>query len=109
MIVDDHKIELALDYLNMVPHPLALARKDVTDAENRARQAFARAFLSAEGPVEARKAQAELAPAYTQAKAEEADAVLDLETHRARVKGAEFILECWRTENANARAAERIR
>lgn len=109
MIVNAARVELALDYLNMDPHPLALARKDVTDAENRARREFARAFLSGEGSVEARKAQAELIPAYMQAKAEEADALLDLETHRARVKGAEMLLEVWRTENANARAAERIR
>ena len=109
MIVNQERVELALDYLNLDPHPLALARKDVTDAENRARQSFARAFLSAEGSVESRKATAELSSEYRQAKAEESDAMLDLEKHRARIKGAEMLLEVWRTENANARAAERIR
>lgn len=109
MIVNEERVEVALSYLNMDPHPLALARKDVTDAENRARREFARAFLSAEGSVEARKAQAELESAYMQAKAEESDAMFDLEKHRARIKGAEMLLEVWRTENANARAAERVR
>lgn len=109
MIVTEQRVELALDYLNLDPHPLALARKDVTDAENRVRQEFAHAFLSAEGSVEARKAQAELASGHMQAKAEESDAILELEKHRARIKGAEMLLEIFRTENANARAAERIR
>lgn len=109
MIVTEDRVELALSYLNMDPHPLALARKDVTDAENRVRREFARAFLSAEGPVEARKAKAEMSPEHTQAKAEESDAVMELEKHRARIKGAEMLLEVWRTENANARVAERIR
>lgn len=109
MIVTDERVELALSYLNMDPHPLALARKDVTDAENRARQTFARAFLSAEGSVEARKAQAELSSEHLQAKAQESDAMFELEKHRCRIKGAEMLLEIYRTENANARAAERIR
>lgn len=109
MIVTEEQVEIALSYLNMVPHPLAKARKDVVDAETRARRSFASAFLSAEGSVDARKAQAELSSEYMQAKAQEHDAVLDLETHRARVKGAEVIIDCWRTENANARAAEKVR
>lgn len=109
MIVDEEKVALSLDYLNIAPHPLALARKDVVDSENKARRVYARAFLSAEGSVEARKAKAELAEAYKEAKAEEAQAILELETHRARVKGAELLLEIFRTEAANVRAAERIR
>lgn len=109
MIADDGKVEVALSYLNMDPHPLALARKDVTDAENKARQAYARAFLKAEGSVEARKAIAETSPDYMAAKNDESHAALEFERHRARVKGAEMMISCWQTESANARVAERVR
>lgn len=109
MIVNDDKVEIALSYLNMDPHPIALARKDMTDAENAAKQAFAREFTSATGSVEARRAAAELAPDYVTAKAAEAEAIREFERHRSRVRGAEMIIEVWRSENANARAAERIR
>lgn len=109
MIVTDEKVEIALSYLNMDPHPLALARKDVTDAETKAKQAYARAYLGADGSVEARKATAETSADYAAAKREEANAALEFERHRARVKGAEMMIEIWRSENANARAAERIR
>ena len=43
MIITDEQVEIALSYLNMVPHPLAKARKDVVDAETRARRSFASA------------------------------------------------------------------
>lgn len=109
MIVSDKNVSDALAYLADDPHPLALARKDVTDAENKAKQAYARAFLDADGSVDARKAQAELAPEYVEAKRDEADAILDLERHKSRAKAAEMLLEIWRSENANARAAEKVR
>lgn len=109
MIATDDRVELALSYLSMDPHPLAIARKDVTDAETKVRQTFARAFMAADGSVEARKATAEVSPDHVAAKAEESAAAFDLERHRARVKGAEMLIEIWRSENANARAAERIR
>jgi hypothetical protein len=109
MIVTEERVEVALSYLNMVPHPLALARKDVADAENRAKRSFAKAFLSADGSVDARKAHAELSSEYLQARAEEADALLELETHRARIKGAEMLLSIFQTESANTRNVERIK
>ena len=109
MIVTDDMVERALTYLNEQPHPLARARKDVLVAENKARQIFARALLMADGPVDSRKATAETTPDYIKAKAAEVEATLMLEDHRQRVRGAEFVIECWRTENANIRAAERVR
>lgn len=109
MIATEKLVETAVDYLNMNPHPLAAARKRVTDAEIKARRSFADAFLAAEGSVDARKAHAELSEDYTKARTEESNALYELERERARVKGAEMIIEIWRTENANARAVERVR
>jgi hypothetical protein len=33
----------------------------------------------------------------------------ELERHKARVRAAEMIIEVWRSEQANVRAAERVR
>lgn len=109
MIVSDKNIQTALEYLAIDPHPVALARKEVTDAENKCKRLFAQAFLGAEGSVDARKAEAEASGDYVTAREEEAMAILELERHRARSRAAEMLIEVWRSENANARAAERIR
>lgn len=109
MIVSDKNVSDALTYLADYPHPVAVARKALTDAENAAKRSFAQAFLSAEGAVEARRAKAETSDEYQEAKAIESAAVLDLETHKARCRAAEMLIEIWRSENANARAAERVR
>src|SRR5512139_91753 len=109
MIVSDNNIQTALEYLAIDPHPVALAHKFVRDAENKRKEVMARIFLEAEGSVEARKATAECDTECVAAKAEEAEAVLELERHRARSNAAEMLIEVWRSENANARAAERVR
>jgi hypothetical protein len=109
MIVSDDNVRTALVYLADDPHPLALAIKAVTDAENDSREVFARFYLSASGAAETRKQIATSSPDYIAAKAAEAEAIFDRERHRSRKGAAEMLLEIWRTENANARAAERIR
>ena len=109
MIVSEKNVSDALAYLADDPHPLALARKHVTDAENNCKRVYAEAFLDASGSVEARRAVAETSSEYQEAKANESVAILELERHKARAKAAEMLLDIWRTENANIRAAERIR
>ena len=109
MIVSENNVSDALTYLADDPHPLARARKEITDAENKAKRLYARAFMDAQGSVEARKSAAETDDEYVIAKDDEAEAIFQLERHKARVKAAEMILEIWRTEQANIRATERIR
>ncbi len=110
MIVSDDNVHDALKYLAIDPHPIALARKDLTDAENEAKAAFARAFLASMGTsADARRMAAEVSDEYTAAKEAEAEAVLEFERHKARMKAAEMLIEVWRSENANARAAEKVR
>lgn len=108
-MIDDRRVEIALDYLNADPSPVAIALKRSLDAENKCKRRYAEAFLAAEGSVEARKAQAELDGDYIKAKDEEAEALGDLQDQRDHKNGAEFIIECWRTEQSNIRAAERVR
>lgn len=109
MIVSEKNVSDALAYLAADPHPIALAKKDLTDAENTKRELFARLFLIADGSVEQRKCVAETTGSYIAARDDEAKAIMEYERHRARIRAAEMLLEIYRTENANARAAERIR
>lgn len=109
MIVADDTVSKALAYLAEDPHPVAAARHALTTAENRAKEAFAEALLAAEGAVEVKKAHAETDVHYREAKTAEANALMELERHKSRAKAAEMIIEVWRSENANARAAERVR
>ena len=109
MIVTEDNIHKALQYLAEDPHPLALARKDTTNAENKAKQIYASAFLAANGSVAAKEATATIDPAHIAAKEEEAEAIKELERHRARARAAEMLIDVWRSENANARVAERVR
>lgn len=109
MIVSDDTVSKALVYLADDPHPFALAKKAVADAENKCKRHYAEQFLAAEGSVDARRATAEMSDRYQFAKAEETEAVLELERHRARSRAAEMLIEMWRSEQANVRAAERVR
>ena len=110
MIVSENNISDALKYLASDPHPIAQARFALTKAENKARETFATLFVkSNEKTNDAKRAGVECNTEYVAAKQSEADAVLEYERHRSRVKAAEMLLEIWRTENANARAAERVR
>lgn len=109
MIVSEKNISDALAYLAIDPHPYALAKKYVADAESKSKRVYAENFLEAEGSVDARKAEAESSAEYQAAKAEESEAILDLERHRSRSRAAEMLIEVWRSENANVRAAERVR
>jgi hypothetical protein len=79
------------------------------DAENARKAAYAKAFLAAEGPVEARKAEAELNEAHQRALKLEAEETMEFRRHKERQFAADKLLSIYQTENANARAAERIR
>lgn len=109
MIVADDTVSKALAYLADDPHPIAEARHAMTLAENEAKANYAAALLRADGSVEVKKALAEIDNDHQTAKLKEANALRDVERHRARMKAAEMIIEVWRSENANARAAERVR
>jgi hypothetical protein len=109
MIVSEKNISDALAYLAIDPHPLALSRKYVVDAENACKEMYAKVFLQSSGTVKERESEAETNRNYVELKEEEADAILELERHKARARAAEMLIEVWRSENANTRAAERVR
>jgi hypothetical protein len=109
MIVSENNVETALRYLSEDPHPIAKARYDLTKAENAREELHARLYLAGEGTVAEREAQVEVASEYQKAKAAEAKAAMELERHKARVRAAEMLIEVWRSEGANVRAAEKVR
>jgi len=110
MIVSDDTVSKALQYLSQDPHPLALAQKDLTDAENEKDKVFAEAYAAAnQGSIRDREMACERREDVITARHNIAVAHGELHRHKARVKAAEMIIEVWRSENANARAAERVR
>lgn len=110
MIVTDHNVEEALRYLAIDPHPIALARKDVEDAEANTKTVYSRLVLaSSEGSDKRREADALQNPDYLQAKENETSAIFDFERHKQRKNAAEMLISVWQSEGANARAAEKVR
>jgi len=110
MIVTDSQVEAALSYLNADPSPIGVARFNLTSAENEKEMRYATLFLVAEGKsVRDRECFVESSEAYSVARGNYAKAISDYEDEKAKIRGAEMVIECWRTSNANQRAAERIR
>ncbi len=110
MIVSEDNVSKALTYLAHDPHPLAEARFKLTQAENKRRETWAELFLSSnQQTVEAKKASVEKHPQYLEACGYEAQCSFEVERHKSRSNAAAMLVEVWRTENANARAAERVR
>jgi hypothetical protein len=97
MIVSDDTVSKALQYLADDPHPIALARKELTDAENEKDRIYAEAYAEAnQGSIRDREMACERRTEV-------------IERHKARTNAAGMVIEVWRSENANARAAERVR
>jgi hypothetical protein len=109
MIVSEDTVSKGLAYLAEDPHPLAVARYELTMAENRREELWAKLYLTTEGTVNERESRVEIDQQYQQAKIEEAEASKQLERHRSRTEAAKMIIEIFRTESANARAAEQVR
>jgi hypothetical protein len=109
MIVNDDTVSKALAYLAVDPHPIALAKKDMTDAENATAKYYAEQYLQQTGSIDQRKCSVHSTDEFFNYKNEEAKALFSYERHKARVRAAEMIIDIWRTQNANARAAERVR
>jgi hypothetical protein len=109
MIVSDNNVSSALMYLCEHPHPVALARKSLTDAENEAERIWAVVYGKQEGSIKDKEAATDRDDCVVAAKKAIAEAQCEYEAHRARIRAADMLLEIYRTENANARAAERIR
>jgi hypothetical protein len=109
MIVDEEKVQTALDYLSIWPHPEAKAKWRLSNAENEFEVVWAQVYKENEGTVEDRKCACHLDQRVRDAKEAVSKGRYEADAHKARVRSSETIIDVWRSENANARAMERIR
>lgn len=109
MIVSDDTVSKALAYLAEDPHPLANAQKAELFAEKHKNEVFADIYLASGGTAKERESQVLLHRGYQSAVEEEIEAQSEVLRHKRRTDAAEKIISVWQTENANARAAERVR
>jgi hypothetical protein len=108
-IVSDETVSKALAYLSEDPHPLANAEKAVMFAEMEKDEVFANLYLATEGTAKERESAVLLDPAYKTARRAEIEAEFEKARHKRRTDAADRIIAAWQTQNANIRAAERVR
>lgn len=109
-LVTDDMVGAALAYLSSSTMDSAKAKADRVLAEHNRKRVRATLILDSEEKTTAMKeAAAESSTEYWEACKAERDAVERDEYHRAARIKADAIIEAWRTENANIRAAEKIR
>lgn len=109
MIVSDDTVSKALAYLAEDPHPLANAEKAVMFAEMEKDEVFANLYLATEGTAKERESLVLIDNEYKSARRAEIEAEFEKARHKRRTDAADRIIAAWQTQNANARAAERIR
>lgn len=109
MIVSDETVSKALAYLAEDPHPLALAQKEVLFAGKAKDTVFAELYLLTSGTAKERESVVIASDKYRAALDAEIEAEGDMARHKRRTDAADKIISVWQTENANARAAERVR
>lgn len=109
MIVNDEMVGVALNYLNADPHPLAIAIRKLRTAEKELEIWFAAQIRHSGGSsIKDREAEVVINPTYGEFRNKIIAAQYAHENEKRRVKGAEMIIEIFRTESANIRGAERI-
>ncbi len=107
MIVSEKNVSDALTYL--AEGGSANAEAAHLAAEREREKRGAQVYLDAKGSVEERKMRVIVDNEYQVLLGDEIAAKVDLTRAKSRERGADKICEIWRTEHANARAAERVR
>ena len=108
-IVSEGNVHDALAYLAEDPHPLAKANFELTKATNAEKETWAKIYGDQQGSIKDKEAATDCDARVIAARAHTGHCEYEVERHRSRARAAGMIIEVWRTENANARAAERIR
>jgi len=108
-IVSDDTVSKALQYLASDPHPLAAAQTALLFAKKTTAEAYAQIYLASDGTKDERNSRVMLDAVYKAAQTAEIEADAEVGRHRRRTEAAERILDIWRTEQSNIRAAEKIR
>jgi hypothetical protein len=107
MIVSEKNVSDAITYLAEGGESEAMAAH--LAAKQRREKIFAELYLKTEGAVKERECSVIVNQLYQEALSLENAAQAELIHGKRRADGADKICEIWRTQNANARAAEKIR
>lgn len=107
MIVTDEDVSAALAYLAVGGAADAEAAHLATERACKRREA--EVFLAVKGSVEERKMRVQMDNEYCSLKADSDDAKAELTKAKSMERHADKVCDIWRTENANIRAAERVR
>lgn len=105
-MITDARLQRALTYLAETDEPAAELKADVSRKEYLCKLARSKEFLIAAGPVEQRKATAEVSDSVQRAEGEYTDAVVAFEKVRAKRTTEELIVEVYRTVSANRRQGQ---
>lgn len=108
-MITDEQVSTALEYLAIHPHPQAVAEWELAKASIAVEQRHAELYLMVKGTVAEREARIEGDNEYGDLRYVEAEWKFKLTSEKARVRSCEAVVEMWRTEQANARVAERVR
>jgi hypothetical protein len=103
-VVDDKKMEAALDYLARTDEEAAGLKANVARTEYLAKLKESGHFLQAEGNIEERKASAKVTTEVQSEWDEHFKAIAAYEKVRARRERASLVIDCWRTIQASRRA-----
>ena len=104
-MIDQDKMERAMDYLAETDAECAHLRADVARSEFMAKVCEGLHYKSASGSVEDRKQEARTTQAVIDEWEKHFVAITKYETVRARRMRAELVVEVWRSQNANRRQA----
>ena len=107
MIVSDDDVSAVLAYLSI--GGAATAEAAYLAAERARKRREAEVYLSVKGAVEERKARVWMDNEFGEKQAEADEAKAELTKAKAMERHADKVCDIWRTENANVRAAEKIR
>lgn len=105
--VSDDNVSTALEYLNSDTE--AVARYNLTKAENALEAIKGRVYGEKEGAAETRKAARDCDQRVCEARDIVAEAQFDLDKVKARIRWATTVWEIWRTQSSNARSAHSVR
>jgi len=106
-LITDEMVHAAFDWLHEHADRAAHAKAMRVKAEYATKRAKARAFLEAEGTVQAREAKALLSEEVEAAMLAEVQAVEADERMRAHRDKCSVIIDAWRTEQSNLRTMAR--
>lgn len=106
-VVSRDNLKTALIYLSETPHPVAVHRKKVMDAEHAMEALEAKLFLEKIGTIKEREMWVEMSQEYQAAKKAVSDATMKYLEQVHRRDAANTLISIYQTESKNEREFDR--